>query len=232
MKERIIAVAILILILAGAGFGGYALRNSMTKGDKNTIADLQKSKSDLENQLNSLKNIPGAVETVDGIIVPLFSKPGFSRYVSKSGLTFVFKTKVQYAQDKPESDLTISEVPDPSGSNVVTVKIAAVDDPSIEQTILFDTKPAGQSVKDYVGTELNDQLSVELVKIDPKLAVKQYGQANKALAVNSAANDQFIPVRFVEFTDNETHVATINFTENKLFIADIYDFIDSISMLK
>jgi hypothetical protein len=230
MKERVIAIVILVIILLGAATGGYFIRGGVNKSE-GSVAEFQKLNADLQKQIDALKKQPEAVVTANGVSAPIYSNLGFSRYLSNSGLTFVYKTKISYKADKPESAVNIKE---DRGEKDTLITISLQDAPEIIQTFVFTNITVDTTPEEFAKSSgLADK--IELQSVDTKLAVKRFrkAQAVNSRPVNSYAPDRGIDgFRLIQFTDNGKNLAYITFEENKLFGIDVVDFIDSISMIK
>jgi|GEM_PF-4229794 len=231
MKQRLTALAIVTAFFIFSVAFGFIIGKALTKSsvvDTQCIDQLKSCTAALTSGENI--NIKGGEAL--GVSAPIPEAPGFMRYLSKTGVTFVYPAKITYSKDKPASEVVVKELP---AEGIVDIQLSLADAPNITQDVFFTDLGPQQTPAQYAKDAGLTTEAIALQSTDKTLAVKRYAKVLKMNAnpVNTYAFDKSSDdLRLVEFTDRSMTLAYVSFTNNALFGDLIIPFINSISMVK
>lgn len=231
MKQRLIALTIVAAFFIFSVAFGFIIGKAM---NKNSIVDNQclEQLSSCTEALTTDDNSNGGQNLSLGISAPIPEAPGFMRYLSKTGVSFVYPEKITYAKDKPASEVVVKELP---AEGLVDIQLSLADAPNITQDVFFTDLGHQQTPAQYAKDANLTSSEIALQSSDKVLAVKRYAKVLKIIAnpVNTYALDKSSDdLRLVEFTDYDNTLAYVSFSNNELFGDLIIPFINSISMVK
>lgn len=228
MKQRLTALAIVTAFFLFSVAFGFIIGKAL---NKTSIVDTQcidqlKSCSAALTSGENLK-IEGGLSL--GISAPIPEAPGFMRYMSNTGLTFVYPA-TSSVFEKNEQVNVLETV---KGADLEISLYLANHDKTIYKFLISNyAKSKDITAEKFITDKFNN--SIKLLSTDKVLRVKRYVENRRTTApVNSYANDYngYTGSYFIEYTDQPGSVAAILTGSDSIF-DNFMPIIDSISMVK